>query len=322
MDNPWFWGALVGVIDVPLVIGTFLSIEKRVFGTNEMNSAFSNAGKSMLKWGFRRLSGTGIGRNPLIKRAFMRIKPSMIEDTVTIDGQVMHLDAQDPLCLSLNGYYERNETAMVKRLVKPGMKAADIGANIGYYTLLLAKLVGPDGMVYSVEPMEKNYRLLQQNIKENGHRNVISHMSALSSASGTVFLSPTKNTAGFYLGTAGIPIEAMRGDDLIPGNLDFVKIDIEGAEGMAFEGMRRILSSPSVLVMFEYNAKAVKNVGADPMKAFSILVANNFYLYPLNDARPAKQSPVEIIKRYKSVNILASKDPFLMEKLEGTFKPW
>ena len=81
----------------------------------------------------------------------------------------MFIDQDDSMGLALNGEYEPVETKLILELVKPGAAILDIGANIGYYSLLFAKLIGPSVQVYAFEPDPYSYDLLQQNILENGY---------------------------------------------------------------------------------------------------------------------------------------------------------
>jgi len=82
--------------------------------------------------------------------------------------------------LALNGEYEPVETKLILELVKPGAAILDIGANIGYYSLLFAKLTGPSGQVFAFEPDPYSYDLLQQNILENGYTNIFAFQLGVS----------------------------------------------------------------------------------------------------------------------------------------------
>jgi len=75
--------------------------------------------------------------------------------------------------LFMGGHYEKYETNLFKRVVSEGMTVVDLGANIGYYTLLAAKLVGRKGKVFAFEPGPDNFSLLLKNIEANGYDNVI-----------------------------------------------------------------------------------------------------------------------------------------------------
>jgi hypothetical protein len=120
-------------------------------------------------------AGKGLSKLPLITRIhsffYWHIKPTGIV-LIDVQGSKMYVDSSDigvaPFLLEW-GFYEKYETALFKRLVKKGMVVVDIGANIGYYTLLAAHLVGDKGKVFAFEPDPNNYDLLCKNIEVNGY---------------------------------------------------------------------------------------------------------------------------------------------------------
>jgi tRNA G37 N-methylase Trm5 len=91
------------------------------------------------------------------------------------------------------GTYERHEISFLKKYVKPGWICLDIGANIGFYTLNLGKLVGAEGKVYAIEPSPSNYKKLEENITINNLDNCITSNIALSSKSGEFLFSVSPN---------------------------------------------------------------------------------------------------------------------------------
>jgi len=88
----------------------------------------------------------------------------------------MYIDSRDTTVgtsLLKWGFFEKYETKLFKKSIKRGMVVLDIGANIGYYTLLAARLVGDEGKVFAFEPDPYNYSLLRKNIEANRYNNVI-----------------------------------------------------------------------------------------------------------------------------------------------------
>ena len=87
--------------------------------------------------------------------------------------------------------YERATTDLLKDLLHPGMIFVDVGANIGYFSLLAANLVGTEGTVYAFEPEPGNHELLRKNIELNSYSNIVMIQKAVSNKSGSapLFLS-------------------------------------------------------------------------------------------------------------------------------------
>ena len=84
--------------------------------------------------------------------------------------------------------YEPETTGLLQRVIEPGMVVVDVGAHVGYYALLAAKRVGPQGKVYAFEPDPTNYALLLKNIELNGYRNILTTGEAVSDRVGTATL--------------------------------------------------------------------------------------------------------------------------------------
>ena len=97
----------------------------------------------------------------------------------TVHGHRMLLDRYDTLDLRRQGIFEPLATALLPLLVGDGDMVIDVGANIGYYTLLCARLVGKRGLVYAFEPEPQAFALLEQNVALNGYRNVVARRQAL-----------------------------------------------------------------------------------------------------------------------------------------------
>lgn len=182
----------------------------------------------------------------------------------------------------------------MKKEIKKGNVVLDIGANIGYYTLIFAKLVGEEGRVYAFEPDPTNFALLKKNVEINGYKNVVLVQKAVSNNSGRIKLYLSKNNMGDHRiydsgedGRQHIEIEAIRLDDYFEhfeGRIDFIKMDIQGAEGGAIQGMYNLLNkNNNVKIVTEFWPIGLKRFGTDPEEFLRLLIKLGFKLYEVNE---------------------------------------
>lgn len=163
-----------------------------------------------------------------------------------------------------------DEIKFVRRLLKPGQKAIDIGANYGVYTLSMAKAVGPTGRVWAFEPASRTARLLAEGIDINGFTQVVLERSALSSACGTAELSLHENSElnalarGEPSTSASETVPLVTLDECLKTHgwrdIDLVKIDAEGEEANILKGGERFFAELSPLVQYEIKAGADVNM--------------------------------------------------------------
>jgi FkbM family methyltransferase len=147
------------------------------------------------------------------------------------------------------GNYEPEVAAVFRRHLRPGMSVIDIGANIGYFTMLSAMLVGPAGHVLAVEPNPRNARLLEASRRVNGFTQVSLAQVAAGREIGLLVLHRTYSNAttsaapddvGALFGSESVgcvPVDLLMGDRRI----DFIKVDVEGAEYNALRGCEATL---------------------------------------------------------------------------------
>ena len=161
------------------------------------------------------------------------------------------------------GTVEPQVVAAIKRTVQPQQCVLDLGANVGYFTLLLAKQVGPSGRVIAFEPHRKVFEVLRENVALNGYGQVIVENKAVVDRSGAVHLTqndqrPLSHVESIVPGP-GQEVEAVTLDDYFACSSDriaFAKIDIEGAEARALDGMSRILRQDRPILVIELHGLA------------------------------------------------------------------
>lgn len=251
--------------------------------------------KNIFFVGYKKLllffSGYGVERIYPIKiiNSFLlsHFKPNVIE----IQGHKMFLDEKDCLRLSVHGTYEQLETDVIKKEIKKGDVVLDIGAHIGYYTLIFARLVGTEGRVFAFEPDPKNFSILKKNIEINGYQNVTLIQCAVSDTTGKIKLylsNDTKLNTVYKLDESKkcIEVETIKIDDFLKDyhrEINFIKIDIEGSETAAFRGMSLLLQkNKDIKIATEFNPILLKKFGTNPESFLDMLSRNNFILYDIN----------------------------------------
>ena len=216
-------------------------------------------------------------------------------DFVEIEGRKMYTQNNDGLALSIFKIYEPNQTEIVKKYVHEGDIVIDIGAHVGYYTLLMAQLVGENGKVYSFEPDPVNFQLLKKSVEINGFENVVLIQKAVSNITDKVKLFLGDNDSAINriydakLGDAkeSIDVESIRIDEYFKENdelVNFIKIDSEGSEVKIINGMKQFLSRNQELVMMtEFFPFLIKKSGDEPNQYLKSLEKFGFSLYNILD---------------------------------------
>lgn len=179
--------------------------------------------------------------------------------------------------LRRHGEYEKRITDFFSRVVKPGDCVLDIGANIGYYSVLFSRLVGSDGKVFSFEPDAQNYDTLCRNIALNSCANVEALNLALSDKTGEQVFYTDKTHYGVHSlarenlihegGAATVPTLTM--DEFAVRYLNgrkvsLIKIDTQGAEGLVFSHAERCLDPEGLHILMEYWPYGLRSFGTDP----------------------------------------------------------
>lgn len=243
----------------------------------------------------RLFSGYGLRKYfPWVNKVYKSVNRTLAGKQATVLGHVMFLDDQDSMGLSTNGIYEPFETALIQKYVKPGQTVLDVGANIGYYTLLFAKRVGEAGVVHAFEPESDAFKLLEKNLKLNGYNNVVPHPLAVSDRDGNAYLTrdPFSNldhriTSRSEQKDKNVKVHTVKIDSLAGSSeltVDVVKLDIQGAEYSAVQGMQAtLLKSSTILLLSEFWPKAIQDFGADPRDYYELLLDHGFKLSEIDE---------------------------------------
>lgn len=242
----------------------------------------------------------------LTARHFRRPCVTVDAETVrvqTVFGHWLHLDARDISLrpdLVLRGYWEPGVTRALMRLARPGQRVVEVGANVGWHTLLLALAVGASGTVTAFEANPRMVALLERTLALNDAANVQVVPLAVTDRIGRVTLhrlGRQQGSSSIYpfgpadlavwddaaspLAVDAISLDAFFGPNA-PGP-DLVKIDAEGAEPAIVAGMHGLLArTPHVQIVLEYLPSGLRRGGHDPRAFLTSLTQLGFRLHTIS----------------------------------------
>lgn len=215
------------------------------------------------------------------------------QEMIEVNGYRLFLDEADSLKLSMNGSYEIFETELIKRLVQPADRVVDIGANIGYYSLLMSGLVGSKGKVYAFEPDPTNLDLLRRNIDFNNRENIVVVPEAVANRQGFSQFYVSDNNRGAHSLEATEALTAA-GEVAITSldhyfksnrsNISLIKMDIQGAEYKALVGMKQVLvQNPQLILITEYWPYGLEKSGVAPKDYLRAIESLGFQIYEIHE---------------------------------------
>lgn len=271
-----------------------------------------------------RMSGLWLSRPMLflsaLRDTWLRQPQTYVGDhtllTRTVFGHAMYIDSRDLSLtphLFLQGYWEPDVTRFFLRLVKPGMRVVEVGANVGYYTLLACSLVGPAGKVTAFEANPAAAALTRRSLSVNGFRDRARVVEmAVTDAPGTVTLHCLDRRQGdsslfdFSADQLAFPgdqvtrlqvpatsLDAFCGQD---EPIDLIRLDVEGAEPLVFEGMRRILErNLRIKILLEFHPDRIRCSGLDPAMFLESIIAMGFVIQALGPRGRLQRLPKDVL---------------------------
>jgi len=167
------------------------------------------------------------------------------------------------------GVYEPKETAFIQRRIKKGWTVYNVGAHIGYYTVIFSHLVGDTGRVYAFEPEPHNFALLQKNTGKL--KNVVLINKAISDRAGKTRLyfggeNTGDNRIYPFNRKDSVKVKTARLDEY--KTPDFVKIDVQGAEVLVLKGMGKMRIRR---MMIEFDPLHLQLAGSSSKEFFEML---------------------------------------------------
>jgi len=227
---------------------------------------------------------TGLGKNPLIKLLLKAIVYA--RNPIKVEGLKLYLPLSDGW-----DYINRPKffhTQILKENLKEGDVVIDIGACIGFHTIIEAKKVGNKGKIIAFEADERNCGFLEKNIRINGFNNIDIINMAVSDKKGEeeffVSFGSKYNQLGRNETTQNfIKIKTAFLDQLeIKPN--FIKIDAMGSEAKIIRGAKKILAdSKNLKIMIQYSPGKIKQCGDEPLEPLTTLKNSGFKILEINE---------------------------------------
>lgn len=218
----------------------------------------------------------------------------------------------------VTGNYEPNEFFLLSQVIRPGMIFVDAGANMGLYTLFVARKIGEHGTVLAIEPSTRECERLLKNVAINSLSNVRLLCNAVSNSCSDVDLLIAEdewsghNTIGAFAYDTPLAIKetvrACRLDDIVSreglSRVDIVKLDIEGAEFGALKGASEILERFRPLLLLELADRALCHQGGSSSQIWDFCRQKGYRIFAFDQTTglpvPAQQKPY-----YDSENVVA-----------------
>jgi FkbM family methyltransferase len=210
---------------------------------------------------------------------------------------LVYVDSRDlqvvPM-LVMRGYWEHRVTLAVIRLIKPGWRCIDVGANHGYYSLLMADLTGHSGSVIAIEPNPDLVRQVHQSLKVNNlvERTIVLGKAVSDQSGEWVKLAISSERSGvssmfgdMSVADRVIEVETVTIDELAANSpVHFIKVDAEGAEELVWRGMKNTIhQNPDIVILLEFGAVRYP----DPQAFLQDMIAEGFILRHI-DARDGR----------------------------------
>lgn len=233
--------------------------------------------------------------NNLAQNLYANLQGDSIKQVNIPLGLKLNIFAKDTcvgIYLLLTGEFEKTQTKLFLNTIKEGDTVIDIGANVGYYTVLAAKKTGARGRVIAFEPDKECLFLLKKNVSLNACSNVLVVPKAVANTEGWLLfhsnlvhkgksslVSDKKSRSTYKIATTSLDQYFSAGK-----KIDIVKMDIEGAEILVLESAKKIISKQKKLKLFiEYNPRSLVALGYTPHDLLSLLNKFGFTIKKIID---------------------------------------
>lgn len=264
-------------------------------------------------WQFVHDRTRGEWRNLRDRRRARRGAPVILRDAHGIRFVLYPWDRPNLLYL-LRRTHDVAEFQAIPRLMRPGDVAFDIGANVGFYTVLLSRLCGPAGHVWAFEPVPETYWRLRETLALNRCENVTSVQSAICDKSGSARMNLFESQFAEWNTLGSPPARPVNGKHVSPREsvevpaqtldrfceaeriqrISFLKVDVEGYELSVFRGAERLLKEHRIdYICFEISKEPLKGAGVQSREVFEALESHGYLSYRFDRKAGQFQGPLQ-----------------------------
>ncbi len=214
------------------------------------------------------------------------------------------------------GAFSRPELGMITRFLKPGDTVLDVGAHIGTFSVPIKKAVGANGKLYAFEANPETFSLLQKNLADNGVE-AEAFNKGVSAKKGTLYLKGRNlknrhttndgdqplNSGADYL-TEALPedsqnlieVELVRIDDVVPGPVHFIKVDVEGMEMSVLQSAEKTIDRSRPIIYSEYFDYYLKRAGENPRHYEDFFKKRNYHFFINAGSRKASNDAFTLVR--------------------------
>jgi FkbM family methyltransferase len=175
--------------------------------------------------------------------------------------------------------------------LREGMTVMDVGANLGLYSLLISRAIGPSGKVYAFEPVPEIFARLKEHIALNNATNVIPVPIALSDEKGKAKMSVRGGESSLFRRVSDefVEVQVERLDDFVEREkierVDAIKIDVEGAELKVIRGADKTIRRDKPILMVEIQAATLQAAGTTPEELFENIISYGYNAFVIRHGK-------------------------------------
>jgi FkbM family methyltransferase len=237
-----------------------------------------------------------------------------------VNDYMLKIDLRDTVVsfqLLFQRRYEPTQTALFRRLTRPGDWVLDVGGHIGYYAVLFGSIVGPLGRVTAIEPNPDNALLLRENVSLNRLDQIVTVVEGAAGAApgtATLYRPRVGNRGDSRLFDDPTNHGARREQVIVPmttldectqtwPRVDLVKMDVQGYELQVLTGMRRVLASnPELILVIELWPWGLRRAGTDPHELLAKLTGFGFSLWEVPEEESVRPVAADIVSHLEANN--------------------